>query len=206
MKIPSSPLCWAVAIAVSLPAVVRAQYAAKSSVGLTAEPIRSAIDSRPLVPHSDQDVIAGLPADTVRARKEPFVAGVLSWLVPGLGSYYAGNNRHGTRHLVLFGTSFTIMLVGASQAVADCDGGYYGDTCGGDGLGLMAVGLLSMVTNTVWGIVTAVSDANAHNRAIPAATGVSVLHERMRIDPQVTMLHGATSSQRLGIRIARVAF
>lgn len=69
-------------------------------------------------PSSAQGPSAGLAPPVALAgplRLEPFgseqraagekssvLAGVLSWLVfPGIGSYYAGNSGHGTRHVLV---------------------------------------------------------------------------------------------------------
>ena len=107
---------------------------------------------------------ASLPALVQgEGRKEPIVAGVLSWVVPGLGSFYAGHSKHGWTHLAVAGASLVIMVVGVSDCVGD---DFYSDC--DTGLGFAAVGYLGYVVNAIWGIVSAVGDANAANRGASA--------------------------------------
>ena len=91
------------------------------------------------------------------SRKDPAVAGILSLLIPGVGSYYAGNNTHGTVHLGIHVLSYAL-IVGSA---VDCLESFSSD-CSGQATGV-TVGYLALLTNGVWSIFTAVHDARATN-------------------------------------------
>jgi len=84
------------------------------------------------------------------AHKSAVAAGVLSLWVPGMGSFYAGNTRHGWRHL-------GIHVASAGLVTAACHEGI--DGCNGVG----GIGALALLGNFVWASITAVRDANAQN-------------------------------------------
>ncbi|MBI5601145.1 MAG: hypothetical protein HY944_06225 [Gemmatimonadetes bacterium] len=81
--------------------------------------------------------------------KSPVAAGLLSLLVPGVGSFYAGNSKHGFTH-------FGVALGAAFVAMASCGQGH-DSPCGGAS---DAAALVTLV-NWPWSIVTAVRDARA---------------------------------------------
>lgn len=89
-------------------------------------------------------------------EKDPMIAGVLSLILPGAGSFYAGNSPHGIRHLAIEVASYAV-LFGA------CNPGSTVNGCGA-ALGLSYVALLG---NTCWAIVTAVGDARKANSPGP---------------------------------------
>lgn len=98
----------------------------------------------PLIPRADGE------------EKSAYVAGLLSFLLPGAGSFYAGNSAHGWTHMLIEVGTF-----GAGLAV--------GRTCNGElGCGvevLTGVGAV-LIGNQIWSIVTAVKDVSAtHNRS-----------------------------------------
>lgn len=94
-------------------------------------------------------------------RKDPFVAGALSWLVPGLGSFYAENSRHGKRHLIILGGSVVALAAGWNSCISSLAG-----SCT-----LMTLGYVAWLGNDVWAIVTAVQDANAYNATLSSTSG-----------------------------------
>lgn len=117
---------------------------------------------RPLTLRAEREPSSGLtafaaPAPQIADSKDPTLAGILSFLIPGVGSFYAGNGGHGIRHLGLHLGSY--VLIGAAVASCDYD-------CSGSG-GLVLLGSLALLGNDVWSIFTAVNDAKGHNGAAP---------------------------------------
>jgi hypothetical protein len=149
------------------------------------------------------------PAPAV--RKDPLTAGLLSWLLPGVGSLYAGNSRHGVRHLVIEAGALVVTVIGAAQAVESVDcSGYYCTTDSGSWT-LYLIGLGGMVGNSVWSIFTAVGDANTHNRAVaPGARQPGRVVGSLYIDPQIRVLGsqaaGTGTRTSFGFQVGRVAF
>jgi hypothetical protein len=87
---------------------------------------------------------AGAPAAD---SKSPVLAGVLSFLIPGVGSFYAGNTNHGLVHLGIDLGAIVVMSAGFS----------------GNNQGAADVGYFAYIGNWIWSIFTAVGDANAYN-------------------------------------------
>jgi hypothetical protein len=94
--------------------------------------------------------------------KSPFLAGALSAIIPGVGSFYAGNNRHGFVHLLVFVGSVYLIAVNRSTK---CTAAEMNDPAIRVGCGdteayaaLFTFGLWAV--NDIWSIFTAVSDAN----------------------------------------------
>jgi len=86
-------------------------------------------------------------------------AGLLSYLFPGAGSLYAGNGRHALVHAAIGVASFVAM----GSALDDrCPDGRCSASTQVRGMG----GLLVFSANSVWSIVTAVRDVNAHNATL----------------------------------------
>ena len=52
-------------------------------------------------------------------RKEPLVAGLLSWVFPGLGNFYAGQAGHGWRHIGIEVVGLGVLIAGAVQNADD---------------------------------------------------------------------------------------
>ena len=87
--------------------------------------------------------------------KSPALAGVASYLLPGVGSWYAGNDHHARVHgAIALGLGITGMVMTAGR---DCY-----DMCMPPTL-LGALVFFGYVTNDVWSVVTAVRDAHSHN-------------------------------------------
>jgi len=168
-----------------------AQRVAESRAGITSAPF----------------VADGAVAQQAAGRKEPVVAGLLSWIVPGVGSFYAGNNRHGAIHLGVGVGSLIAMVAGAAAAVETVDINT-GEVSGG-GLGLLVVGYLVYVVNDVWSIFTAVFDANRHNTGSSGGRVVGELY----LAPEVRGVGSAMSSpetgasgSRLGLQVLKLRF
>ncbi|MHB1096351.1 MAG: hypothetical protein ACYC3F_09255 [Gemmatimonadaceae bacterium] len=88
-----------------------------------------------------------LPAES--GAKSPLAAGVLSLFMPGVGSFYAGNSKHGFVHFgIALGSMFVVM--------ASCGQGNDAP-CGG----VADAAVLVNLVNWPWSIVTAVRDARA---------------------------------------------
>jgi len=178
-----------VVTAMAIPA--EAQRLAESRSALTATPF--ALD-------------ASIPQQAA-TRKEPALAGVLSFIIPGLGSFYAGNNRHGIIHLSVHVASFFVMIVGAAAAVDTVD-----PTTGaisGGGIGTFMVGWLALVVNDIWSIFTAINDANRFNGG---GSGGRVVGE-LYLAPEVRAVGSAqaspatgTSERRVGMQLLKVKF
>ncbi len=114
------------------------------------------------VPLSFSDAPVGLVAQTAPGQlptpfkasgeKDPFVAGVLSFLIPGTGSFYAGSKGHGWRHLIIHVGSYVVFYGAAVSCVNSYDGCDSESSAAG-------VSALTLVANNIWSIFTAVGDA-----------------------------------------------
>lgn len=102
------------------------------------------------------------------STKSPALAAALSFMIPGAGSYYAGNSAHGMRHLLILGAGVGVWTMGAAiwatNTVDDCLSGDC-DSSNDAGDVLMAVGVGALVANQIWSIATAIKDAEDYNRA-----------------------------------------
>jgi hypothetical protein len=134
--------------------------------------------------------LAILPATTSIAQidsgtKNPIVAGVASYLFPGLGSLYAGNDRHAAIHLAVAGGSVAAIM--GAMADVNCTTKH----CSPATQVLAYGGLMTYGVNYVWSLVSAVRDANAHNAAVAALRpGDSLAAE----PPHHGFLHGMNLS------------
>ncbi len=169
---------------------------------------RGAVAQHPtLVRHAPPgEPTAALFQQAGAGEKSPALAGILSFLIPfGTGSFYAGHNPHGVRHLVIGGVTF----VGASIGFfAACDTRL--DICDQDDPGFIMGGILgaAYAVNWIWGTVVAVNDANAFNRRVRGAAldfrpGVEVL--TASVSPALAG-HPDVAATRLGFRVVRFAF
>jgi len=90
-------------------------------------------------------------AQSDTSHRNPFVAGALSYFLPGAGSLYAGHPRHGITHMVVAAASFAGMGAAASSR--------------SNAQQLFGVSsLLTFGVNSVWSVVSGVRDANDFNR------------------------------------------
>jgi len=142
-------------------------------------------------------IVAESPGEHSAARKEPLVAGLLSWILPGVGSFYAGNSGHGVRHLLISAGAVTAVVVGAS-AFDDND-----EDATLSGV-LIVGGLTLAVTNAVWGIITAVNDAHAANRVAGVARYLDP--GLVRLVPSTSLVAGFDVAPRMGVRLVEFGF
>ncbi len=97
------------------------------------------------------------------STRSPVLAAGLSLILPvvgvnGIGSYYAGNSGHGTRHLLIGFASIGLILAGGSSCFEVFS------NCSGAGQASISIGAVAYLGNWVWSTVTAVLDAGATNR------------------------------------------
>ena len=139
--------------------------------------------------------------------KSPTAAGTMSALLPGAGSFYAGNIVHGVTHLA-------IHVLSAHAVVTNIEGqtkcqSQNLDSCNYRGLGRAAAWLVIFIGNDVKSIVTAVADARTFN--VKAAeseprvglhfgSGVRIL-EAIPIDGRV-----GSANLHLGLEVASIRF
>jgi hypothetical protein len=96
---------------------------------------------------------AQTPPDT--GFKSPVLAGVASYFLPGVGSWYAGNDDHARVHgAIALTLGFTDAAMNAGR---DC----YDMCVPGTLLGALVV--IGYLTNDIWSVITAVGDAHAYN-------------------------------------------
>ena len=130
------------------------------------------------------------------SRRSPGLAAGLSLVLPGIGSYYAGNSGHGTRHLLIGFASVGVMVAGFPRVdgFQKCSRGW-----------AVAVGAWAYVGNWVWSTVTAVLDAGATNRRQPDTVP-------LRFEPRFEVLtafpprtSAAPVQRRVGLQLFRLA-
>jgi hypothetical protein len=90
----------------------------------------------------------------VAGTKSAVAAGLLSLGLPGVGSFYAGNRRHGWRHLAIHGVSIAVVAASCLPGLDNCNG------AGG-------IATWAFLGNLVWAPITAVRDAHAANARRP---------------------------------------
>lgn len=139
-------------------------------------------------------------------HKSPLLAGVLSYLLPGTGSFYAGNSRHGVRHLAIAAGAMTLAV--STGCGSDQGWGDFG--CPNRGRGtLFLVGLAAYGVNAIWSIVTAVEDADAHNAPTGPGPQTGRVVGSLYVDPQIRILgtrSGTATKAALGLQVGRLAF
>lgn len=121
-------------------------------------------------------------------RKSPGLAGVLSFFIfPGTGSFYAGNEGHGVRHLVIGVVTLGGVVAGAAAA----------DDIEDPGFAVATISLGLYLVNWIWGTVVAVTDAKAHNRALGSAA--------IQFAPELTVIE-SPGGDAIGLQLVRVSF
>jgi hypothetical protein len=131
-------------------------------------------------------------AQTDSTIKSAGTAGVLSYLFPGAGSYYAGDNHHHALvHAAVGVSSAVAMLPAINEQCAPPK------KCQTSTEVIALAGLVTYVVNSVWSIITAVHDANAHNalvldlRAADSTAGKTIAAELKRSDFGIRGAHYA---------------
>lgn len=112
---------------------------------------------------------AGSTNSTAMSERSPFVAGLLSWIVPGAGQFYNGQSKKGWGDLGLHLGSSIIMGIGtglmsSSYSYDYYDGDYYYDESQyTTGCIFMVVGGVTLFVNGICSIVDAVKSAKNIN-------------------------------------------
>ena len=130
------------------------------------------------------------PPDT--GFKSPALAGVASYLLPGVGSWYAGNDQHARTHgLIALGLGITGVVMNAGR---DCY-----DMCVPPTL-LGAVVVFGYLTNDIWSVVTAVQDAHAYDDRLRTVQIDVVPALRVAVPP------GGAMRPRVEVQVLRATF
>ena len=174
------------------------------AVAVAALPLRAQAQDVAAVYAQSAVSVVFLPADGAppamlqQGTKSPVLAGVLSWILPGLGSYYAGNSGHGTRHLAIEGVALGVTIWGLAESVDDI---ISGET---DVHPALWVGVGALVVNGIWSIVVAVNDANATNAGMASLLrpGISPL---LVSSPAVRDL-APQANHRVGLQVGSISF
>jgi len=142
------------------------------------------------------------PADVLRPtglqaadRKEPLVAGLLSWLFPGLGNFYAGNSGHGVRHVIIEVAGLGLLVAGAAQNTDP-------NSLEVQGGGLIIAGLVVVVVNGVWSIFSSIKDVETYNRRAAGGRPGAALD----VGPVFRVLSGDDGAPRAGLEVVRLTF
>ena len=134
-----------------------------------------------------------------RDRKSAWAAGLFNaFVVPGLGNFYAGNDSHGVRHLVIHFTSVGVIVIGAVAAPTDAAGDPAPE---GVTAGLVVAGALGVVANWAWSIFSGVADANAANEGMSMGFEPGVVKLASSATP-----FGPIPKARTGIQLFRLSF
>ncbi len=91
----------------------------------------------------------------------PSVAGITSFLIPGLGQMLSGEGGRGAAFLGGYLGCMVVYIIGYSSAINDIDNGGTGSS----GFGTMIVGSLGALGINIWSIVDAVRVAKVNNLA-----------------------------------------
>jgi hypothetical protein len=123
---------------------------AQRMADLQAGPALSAANTLPpLAPPAD----TGATVKERVSKRSPVLAGALSYLVPGTGSFYAGNNQHGVIHLAVHVIAIGMVASGFNDCfMSSCDST------------VLYQGLMLGTGNAIWSIVTGVLDAHERNK------------------------------------------
>ncbi len=106
--------------------------------------------------------LLALQVDTLPKRSGA-LAGILSAIIPGVGSFYAGNSTNGGIHLAVHLASIGVMVAGYSSA---CDNTF--NICDESSGAFIVASSFAFVWfgNWVWSIVSGVNDASTYNRNV----------------------------------------
>ncbi len=137
------------------------------------------------------------------STKSPALAAGLSLVLPlvavnGIGSYYAGNSGHGTRHPLIGFGSVGLMVAGLGtcfDAFSNCSADW-----------AIAIGAVAYLGNWVWGTITAGLDAGEYNRR-QSGTQAARFEPRFEVLTAFTLSTSvAPERHRLGLQVVRLAF
>lgn len=109
----------------------------------------------------------GTTNSTAMSERSPFVAGLLSWIVPGAGQFYNGQSKKGWGDLGVQLGSYALMGIGSglvsSSIYYEYGDLYYDEGSYTTGCIFMVVGGVTMLVNGICSIVDAVKSANRIN-------------------------------------------
>ncbi len=137
------------------------------------------------------------------STRSPVLAAGLSLVLPvvfvnGIGSYYAGNSGHGTRHLLIGFGSVGLMVAG----LGTCFDSF--SNCSADWA--ITIGAVAYLGNWVWGTITAGLDAGEYNRR-QSGTQAARFGPRFEVLTAFTLSTSAAPERhRLGLQLVRLAF
>jgi hypothetical protein len=90
----------------------------------------------------------------------------MSAVIPGTGSLYAGNTRHGIVHMAV--ATATVLTIAGAAGSCVLEAASYQSSCDTNDT-VVNVAAAGFVANYVWSILSAVHDAKAYNRRGHAA-------------------------------------
>jgi hypothetical protein len=98
-------------------------------------------------------------------RKNAVLAGSMSAILAGTGSYYAGDAVHGARHSSTQLVAVLFFTIGKTWEWRECFHVFEPEdpNCGSGGKVLYSAALAVGVVNGIWSVFTAVADARAYN-------------------------------------------
>lgn len=103
--------------------------------------------------------------------KNPALAGIMSFLVPGVGQFYVGNKRQGWTDIMESVSSLMLMKFGSELIEHPMDkDGYLSQREATSGTVLILGGIVWLLANNICSIVNAARGANAYNQANGLAT------------------------------------
>lgn len=153
---------WAVTLILTVPRVAESQATPR----VNPAPIPSLTEARVGIAPVSPSRAAGVATDSLTLLAAPMaegsprsaaLAGAASFLLPGLGSFYASHPTHGLVHMAIHLGAGTLALAGTvSCAIA------WGGTTDCEEGGMQVVAAVWLV-NWGWAIVTGVNDAKAYN-------------------------------------------
>ena len=172
-----------------------------SAQWFTAPALNSASPGRPA---AEQPLVAAVPGSgpftaplgfqaEAPSRRDPAVAGVLSFLIPfGTGSFYAGNVPHGVIHLTL----------AVASAVVFANNFCLDECTGVDDQTKAEVAFVVFVANWVAGTIVAVGDAKSFNRRHGTAGATAPPMDKLTAPP----FRASPTSGRLVVSLAHLSF
>ena len=130
-------------------------------------------------------------AVVIISEKSPITAGLLSgFVLPGAGSFYAGNSGHGIRHLAIAVVSGVGIQAGS-------------DNCGlvfsspDDNCTLLGISAGVFIINWIWSITTGVSDAKEYN--------LKARQEGLQVKPELVAIR-SDGETTIGLQLLRFGF
>lgn len=132
-------------------------------------------------------------------HKSPVLAGVASYFLPGVGSWYAGNDHHASVHgRIALGLGAAALV---TSAVGDC----FELACKEEASNaILGVVIVAYTINEIWATVTAVRDAQAYNERTERLRTAT----RLDVTPSVWIAASPVDATRwrVELRVLRLGF